>query len=119
MWISRKIAGNRLAENPVASGQVTAGQGARIAVQGEQEYRHLELAAPWGIAYLPPAGARAVILGGAEKPVCAGTIVEESGLEPGELMLFSAGGARICLKNSGEVVINGKTFAAEEETEWT
>lgn len=116
MWISEKMAASRIAESTVTSGEVTGGQDARIAAQGESEYRRLALAAPWGIAYLPPAGARAVILGGAENPVCAGTIVEAGGLEPGELLLFSAGGARICLKNSGEVVINGQTFAAVEES---
>ena len=112
MWISEKMAAARAVESAVASGEVTGGQDARIAAQGETEYRRLALAAPWGIAYLPPAGARAVILGGAENPVCAGTIVEAGGLEPGELLLFSAGGARICLKNSGEVIINGQTFSA-------
>ena len=40
--------------------------------------------------------------------------MEETALEPGELLLFSQGGARIYLKNSGEVVINGQVFAAEE-----
>ena len=103
MWISEKMAAARAVESAVASGEVTGGQDARIAAQGETEYRRLALAAPW---------ARAVILGGAENPVCAGTIVEAGGLEPGELLLFSAGGARICLKNSGEVVINGQTFSA-------
>jgi phage gp45-like len=115
MWISGKIGGTRGAEGAVVAGQVTGGQNARIAAQGETEYRGLPLAAPWGIAYLPPFGASAVIVGGAEHPVCVGTVVEEQNLQPGELLLFSAGGARICLKNSGEVIINGQTFAARGE----
>lgn len=116
MWISGKIGMPRAAESLVAEGQVTGGQNARIAAQGETEYRGLPLAAPWGVACLPPSGASAVIVGGAENPVCVGTIVEAQNLQPGELMLFSAGGARIYLKNSGEVVINGQTFAAEGES---
>lgn len=114
MWLTEKMAEAK-AVGEVFSGEVTGGQNAQVAVQGENEYRELALAAPWGIAYLPPAGARAVILGGGQQSVCAGTIVESGELEPGELLLYSAGGARICLKNSGEVIINGQTFAKVEE----
>lgn len=114
MWLTEKMTEDK-AVGEVYSGKVTGGQNAQVAVQGENEYRELALAAPWGIAYLPPAGARAVVVGGGQQPVCAGTIVESSELEPGELLLFSAGGARICLKNSGDVIINGQTFAKVEE----
>lgn len=81
---------------------------------GSGEYRDFALAAPWGIAYMPPDAARAVLVNSTEGMVCAGAVVEETALEPGELLLFSQGGARIYLKNSGEVVINGQVFAAEE-----
>ena len=57
---------------------------------------------------------RRVLVNSTEGMVCAGAVVEETALEPGELLLFSQGGARIYLKNSGEVVINGQVFAAEE-----
>ena len=69
--------------------------------------------APWGIAYQPPATARAVLVNSTEGMVCTGAMMEEIDLEPGELLLFSQGGARIYLKNTGEVVINGQVFAAE------
>lgn len=114
MWLTEKMVEPRTT-GEVFSGKVTGAQNAQVAVQGENEYRELALAAPWGIAYLPPAGARAVILGGGQQSVCAGTIVEAGELEPGELLLYSAGGARICLKNSGDVIINGQTFAKVEE----
>lgn len=115
MWLTEKMVESQTT-GEVFSGKVTGGQNAQVAVQGENEYRELALAAPWGIAYLPPAGAKAVILGSGQQSVCAGTIVESSELEPGELLLYSAGGARICLKNSGDVIINGQIFAKVEES---
>ena len=63
--------------------------------------------------YAPGCGA-GLLVNSTEGMVCAGAVVEETALEPGELLLFSQGGARIYLKNSGEVVINGQVFAAEE-----
>ena len=47
--------------------------------------------------------------------VCLGAVLEESGVQPGELKLFSSGGAEIYLKNNGDVVINGQTFAKQGE----
>jgi hypothetical protein len=114
MWISKRIAGRPGPEARLAVGEVTGGAGADVAAQGESEYRGLRLVSPWGIAFLPPAGARAVMVtAGTGESVCAGTLVPDMGIEPGELMLFSAGGARICLKNTGEVVINGQSFAPQ------
>ena len=81
--------------------------------QGSGEYRDFAFVAPWGIAYQPPAAAKAVLVNSTEGMVCTGAMMEGMDLEPGELLLFSQGGARIYLKNTGEVVINGQVFAAE------
>ena len=41
--------------------------------------------------------------------VCLGVIAAPpEPLEPGEVMLYSAGGASIVLKNNGKVLINGR-----------
>ena len=37
-----------------------------------------------------------------------GVLHSGSGLEPGEVMLYSKGGASIVLKNNGSVLINGR-----------
>ncbi len=111
MWLSEKIAEGARQRPTAEMAQTTGGTTA----QGRGEYRDLSLAAPWGIAYLPPDAARAVLVDSTEGMVCTGTVVEEANLEPGELLLFSQGGAHIHLKNNGEVVINGQVFAAQEE----
>ena len=72
-------------------------------------YGELPLIAPAGIAYVPVAGAPTVVMEGAGGAVCLGVAVTpQEELEPGELMLYSAGGASIVLKNSGKVLINGR-----------
>lgn len=110
MWLSEKMAGGGRKEPAAEVAQVTGDATA----QGRGEYRGFALAAPWGVAYLPPDAAKAILVNSTEGLVCAGAVVDTAELEPGELLLFSQGGARIQLKNSGEVVINGQVFAAEE-----
>jgi phage gp45-like len=111
MWISQKLIAVQK-ENPAA--EVAKVTGSAI-MQGINEYRGLPTAAPWGIAYLPPNTSKTVVVNTNEGNVCIGTLSQSQGLKPGEIKLFSAGGANIVLKNSGEIVINGKVFPAEKE----
>lgn len=47
--------------------------------------------------------------------VCLGVVNDAGTLLPGEVRLFSAGGAEIVLKLDGTVVINGQVFEKKEE----
>lgn len=47
--------------------------------------------------------------------VCLGVVNAAETLLPGEVRLFSAGGAEIVLKLDGTVVINGQVFEKKEE----
>lgn len=109
MWISDKIIA---AQKNRPAGEVARVTGSAQA-RGANEYRSLPLAGPWGVAWAPPNAAETVVVataGGGR--ACLGAVAEDRGLAPGELKLFSAGGAEIYLKNSGEVVVNGHVFAA-------
>lgn len=110
MWISQQMIAAKKAKPQAQVGSVTGTQ-AGIAVQGAGEYRNLSAAAPYGISFVPPDGAQAIVVSCGESNFCIGTVAENKNLQPGELMLYSAGGASIYLKNSGEVVINGQVFA--------
>ncbi len=70
---------------------------------------------PYGIISVPPKGARAAAVEAGGR-VCVVGI--ESGtemyLEPGEIGLYSAGGASLVLKNDGSVYINGRRFEPGE-----
>lgn len=109
VWISDRIIA---AQKRKPAGEMTRVTGSAQA-RGENEYRGLPLAGPWGVAWSPPNAARAVVVATTDGGrACLGAVAEDRGLAPGELKLFSAGGAQIYLKNSGEVVINGQVFAA-------
>lgn len=111
MWISQKMIAAQK-QQPVAElAQVTGA----ASMQGVNTYRGVPVAAPWGVASQPPNSAQAVVVSTGSGPACVGTLAESKSLEPGELLLYSSGGAEIYLKNNGEVVINGQIFAAKKE----
>lgn len=110
MWITQQIITAQSAKASADLAQVTG----NAAAQGASEYRGLPFAGPWGIAYQPPNAARAVIVTTNAGDTCIGTLAADQGLEPGELLLYSSGGARLYLKNNGDIVINGQVFHKEE-----
>lgn len=92
MWLTKKETAEK-AES-VKTGVVTTG-GGEISVCTELERRAPIVTVPYGMAVSVPQGTEAVM--------------------PGEVRLFSAGGAEIVLKLDGTVVINGQVFEKKEE----
>lgn len=82
-----------------------------ISVCTELERRAPTVTVPYGMAVSVPQGTEAVMTGG----VCLGVVNDAGTLLPGEVRLFSAGGAEIVLKLDGTVVINGQVFEKKEE----
>ncbi len=112
MWINEYVSGRSFQKEGAAAGEVrSAGQGS-VSVSGTREYHGLPLIAPAGIAYMPAVGTQTVVVPCEGGAVCMGVIAPPpESLEAGELMLYSAGGARIVLKNDGKVLINGREVA--------
>lgn len=106
MWISQQILSAQTKQPPADVAQITG----NAAAQGTAEYRGLPFAGPWGIAYQPPNAANAVIVATNAGNACIGTLAEDKGLQPGELLLYSSGGAELYLKNNGDIEINGQIF---------
>lgn len=103
MWLTQKL--QTQTETAVTEGEVSAKD--ELTVTDESVHVAPRQLAPYGYASLPPAGSRAVLVSG----LCAGVAaVQDSRLTPGEVCLFSSGGAEILLKNDGSVVINGQVF---------
>jgi hypothetical protein len=111
VWISQQMIAAQKTSAAADAARVTGDTSA----QGSNDYRQLVFAGPWGIAYQPPNAAQAVVVSTNAGDTCIGTIAEERGIGPGELLLFSAGGAEIYLKNNGEIEINGQVFAPKED----
>ena len=109
MWINEYVTGQPFGRQIAATGEIRAAGGGNVSVSAMRDYGALPLIAPAGIAYVPLAGTSAVVMDGAGGAVCLGVVAPQADdLEPGELMLYSAGGASIVLKNSGKVLINGQ-----------
>ena len=63
--------------------------------------------APRGIAYMPSVGDNLLLLPAQGRDTCIGALTSTAGLRPGELRLFSSGGASILLAANGEIHLNG------------
>ncbi len=109
MWLTNYIARERI-KNPV-DGNVAASSSAAANIQGASQYNNTKIVVPYGIAYNPPLGETGVILPLENMNTLIGVYSNtDVDLEPGEIMLFSQGGAKILLKNNGNVEINGKVI---------
>ena len=109
MWISRYVTENSFTKDSPSVGVIRAAGGDKVSVSATNEHLGVPVAAPYGIAYRPAVGERSLVLPTEAGDVCIGVITEaQSELQPGELMLCSAGGASIVLKNDGRVLINGR-----------
>lgn len=109
MWINEYMTGRSFSAQGASAGEIRAADGSGVSVSGMRDYSGIPMAAPAGIAYIPVAGTPALVTDGAGGAVCLGVLTSPpSDLQAGELMLYSAGGASIVLKNNGKVLINGR-----------
>lgn len=109
MWMNEYMSGRSFRKEGAAAGEVRAAAKGSVSVSATSDYRGVPTAAPAGIAYVPAVGSQAIVAPCESGAVCLGVIADlPESLEPGELMLYSAGGARIVLKNDGRVLINGR-----------
>ena len=108
MWLLHYIT-NRSLETPAAvKGVLSTGEAGGAAVTSFEEHKELEFCYPYGFVSAAPEGERAVVLPLRDGETALGVLHGRGGLEPGEVMLYSKGGASIVLKNNGSVLINGR-----------
>jgi len=108
MWLMNYITNNSHTAPRAVRGELSVGEANGTAVSASGEHKQLELCFPYGLVSVPPAGEQAVVLPLDGGEVGLGVISQATDLEPGELMLFSKGGASVVLKNNGKVLINGR-----------
>lgn len=113
MWISKTIAQRGAGSGSAADMGMTTigGKNASVMTRGEQ--RELEIFAPGGLVWQPLAGDTVLVVKGGvgcqEQCVVA---AETAGfapkdMAPGELFLYSTGGASIYLRGDGSIDIKG------------
>jgi len=136
MWLSRTIAARQRAERESAAADMgvttIGGSSASVMTRGEQrggsasvmtkgEQRNLEVFAPGGLIWQPQAGDTVLVIkggtGGQEQCVVAANTAAASPEElvPGELFLYSCGGASVYLRMDGSIAIKGN---ADAEGNW-
>lgn len=107
MWLLNYITNNSIEPPNAVKGNVYE-KGTAVTASGE--HRSLRSCMPYGIVSIPPKNECAVVLPLDDGEVSLGVLADTDGLQEGELMLKSRGGASIVLKNNGKVLINGREF---------
>ena len=111
MWLIDYVTKNSISNPQSEKGNIKSCADGRVQVNASSDFKELPIVAPYGIAYVPAIGCQTVVLPIYGGEMCLGTInMKETELEPGEIMLYSAGGATLELKNDGYVYINGVRF---------
>lgn len=110
MWLTDYVTKITLHKSKNGLGNVTSSTMGNVAVSAALEHRDLPVVAPYGVVYNPPENSKSAIVDVDGRYMCFGVVAPFKDLQPGELMLYSKGGASIVLKNDGRVLINGKAF---------
>lgn len=115
MWLSKKLAVNQRLEQEGAAADMgvttIAGSAASVMTRGEQ--RDLTVFAPGGVLWQPRVGDTVLVIGGGagcqENCVVAAEpgVQPPEGMAPGELYLYSSGGASLYLKGDGSIAVTG------------
>lgn len=114
MWITRRMTEEKRLAEPQAGPVSLVGEG-YLCARGVREGRDMPLFAPYGYGALPPEGDQALMVPVGQDYVCLGVRAKTGELTPGEVLIASAGGAKIRLKNDGSVEINGLVISGTGE----
>lgn len=111
MWLTKNIEQQTRRQRSAEDAQITTAKGTYIDANGTKLHSSLPSLAPFGVTSVMPSGAQAVIIPVGTGSAALGIVQSASEeLEPGEIMLYSAGGARLVLKNNGSIIANGKVI---------
>jgi phage gp45-like len=110
MWLSSQMRPAPATADADLGVTTIAGGSAGVVTRGE--VRSLPVFSPGGYLWLPASGSTVLVIrggpGGEESCVC-GTqqTAAPRGMLPGEVFLFSAGGASVYLRNDGSIELTG------------
>lgn len=111
MWINEKLENQTRRRREAEGAVVSYDSGAAVDAKGSKLHSALPCAAPYGVYSVCPKGETALVLPLERGSAVLGVISGGSqGLEPGEIMLRSAGGATLKLKNDGTIEANGRVI---------
>jgi len=108
MWVSKEI--NSFGKKSLFSsvGKINQVTGSNVCVEDDSEYRDIPIVCPYGIVSTPVIGSEAIFATLSSGFFYLGCKIKNNeNLRPGEVGIYSYGGASIVLKNDGRVLING------------
>ncbi len=110
MWILDYITNKPVGSTPIEQGSIKGSLNGLVEVNASSSFPKIPVAVPFGIASVPPEGESSVVASVGNGDVCLGVLAKDKELKPGEIMLFSQGGATLKLSNDGHVYINGVMY---------
>lgn len=111
MWLLDYVTKNSILPPQGETGNIRSFSEGKAQVKGSSDFQQLPVVVPYGIAYVPTSGCKTAVVPLMGSQVSMGIVDEANhNLQPGEIMLYSAGGAKLELKNDGNVYINGVKF---------
>lgn len=116
MWMGKQFAASeRMRQEEYAEAEVgmTTIGGIPAAVRWRGEERNLPVFAPAGLAWVPEAGDTVLVIKSGSGEACVlaaeGKNLPDK-LQPGEVCLYSRGGAILRLKNDGRIELWGEVY---------
>ena len=111
MWLSKRFSN---AEKITAeSGTVSVGGGSVIKTASTIQSEEVQNYAPYGYSAYAPDGEEILLINSAGATAGAGTKMKNENLSAGEIAITSIGGAKLFLKQNGDVEINGFVFTKD------
>lgn len=107
MWLAKKI------NQQNSYSKVMSGNMVDYEVVGDFGEDHPSYVFPYGIDSIPLNNEELILLDTATGRACAGVVKTPKDICPGEIKLYSSGGAFIKLTKEGTVVINGVTITKD------
>ncbi len=112
MRISEKITNAGQKTRVYTSGKVQNSADRRGAASAVNGTRQFSIVTPGGMEYIPRQNEDAVMLSEGQEQLCIGVrmMTNRFDTQPGEVALFSAGGASVEIKNDGKIYLTGRVF---------
>ncbi len=111
MWLSRRFGG--VQQTAAEKGTVSVGGNAVLKTVSTVQSEEVQNYAPYS-AYAPD-GEEILIINSTGGAAGAGTRMKQDLLQAGEISITSAGGAKITLKNNGDIELNGLAVTLKGE----
>ncbi|MBE6816905.1 MAG: hypothetical protein E7520_04290 [Ruminococcaceae bacterium] len=105
MWLSKRIT-REAADSRAQKGNITISGAERIEAMSSANAQRLGTYTPYGYTSSAPIGEEVIVLPSSDGEIALGTRCKAEQLDSGEVMISSLGGAKILLRNNGDVVIN-------------